>query len=253
MLRGMYTAASGMKLQQSRQENITQNISNVNTTSFKRELIISKSSFSKLLKNKDEVFKNTKVNELGTLELGVEIDEKNINYNQGILEETNSNLDFAIEGSGFFAIEGEDGTYYTRDGNFKLDGVGRLVTNNGDLVLGEDVNTGEVKYITANDGKLQLDNKGTINGDTNLIVRDFEDYNSLEKVGHNLYSVRYGNILDGNNYTLRQGYLEKSNVDILEEMVNMIEVSRMFQTNSRVLQSYDDTLGKAVNEIGRIG
>jgi flagellar basal-body rod protein FlgG len=135
-----------------------------------------------------------------------------------------------------------------------------LVTQNGGYVLGKDVTTGELSPMKLGTGKVSVDEKGNVSVDSNLKysipLYDFDDYNSLEKLGNNMYGIKDNNtvprIMDAGNYTISQGKLEQSNVDITSEMVSMITNLRSYQANQRVLQAIDETLGKTVNEVGAL-
>lgn len=251
MIRGLYTAASGLILGERRQENVSNNLANINNNSFKKTLIISKSTNSANISNKD-----SKTNSIGSLSIGTEIDEYYLDFSQGNLNVTDNNLDFAINGKGFFVVEGENGErLYTRDGNFKVDNDGRLTTVHGDPVLGVNSNKGNEQYIFINESDFKVDSSGRfVEGNTynSLLVADFEDLQSLNKTGENLYTTESEAIYNSSNYEVFQGYIEGSNVNPTDEIVNMLETNRHFQTNYKILQQIDEMLGKAVNEVGRL-
>ena len=137
MLRGMYTSISAMVNLQSSQTVITNNIANVNTTGFKEERLMSKTFDDVLISNNDRYSNGVgHYQELGTLNFGVKIDEIKTNYNQGSLVETENQTDFAINGKGFFTVRDNEGNlFYTRDGAFKVNRDGYLVTSSGYSVL----------------------------------------------------------------------------------------------------------------------
>lgn len=259
MLRGLYTAVSGLVTLEKQQSNISNNISNATTTGFKNDILITKSFDEVMLQNKDKVVGNKNVTQkLGTISLGAEIDNITTLFTQGDLKSTEKSTDFAIDGRGFFVAQRNTGAgaeaVYTRDGNFKVGVDGYLMTSNGDKVLGVNRNTGAVEPIFVGAEEIVLDSQNNLflgNVAThNLATADFEDYSSLEKIGDNYY--RGENPIMNANVSVEQGYLESSNVNIANEMINMMTTMRSFETNQRVVSIIDETLKKAANEVGSI-
>ncbi|MTI65700.1 MAG: flagellar hook-basal body complex protein [Firmicutes bacterium] len=251
MIRGLYSATTGMLVQKRKQENVSENLANLNTNSYKKQQIINKSFNEMYVKNRE----NGGLDTIGTLELGTEIDEVYTDFTQGLLNQTNKNKDFAIDGNGFFTIEGDGELLYTRDGNFKVDSSGRLTTKQGYPVLAEGLSKGDDGYIYVKDKDISVNENGEFKLDGNerrFMIVDFNDKALLEKRGENIYSSEENPTAFNLDTKVKQGYLEKSNIDPLEEMVRMIEITRNFESNYKTLQSIDDTLGKAVNEVGRI-
>lgn len=246
MIRGLYTAVSGMITQEAKQDVVTNNLANVNTVGFKVDNLGVKSFNEVLLSNRDKIVngKNVKVN-LGTINFGSKIDEVATSFNQGTLDKTDKETDFAINGRGFFVVERSNGInterYYTRDGHFHVNSQGFLVNDSGDNVIGINTSTGQEGPININVNKLDQ---------FNMMLVDFEDYNSLTKIGDNIYSGEGQQIAA--NGEIKQYSLEKSNVNITREMIEMMTVMRTFETNQKIIQSLDETLGKAANEIGRV-
>ncbi|MCB2288894.1 flagellar basal body rod protein FlgG [Clostridium sp. CS001] len=260
MIRGLYTAVTGLITGEAKQSVVTNNIANANTIGFKSENLSIKKFDDVLIQNYDKVVngKNTR-NVIGSLSMGSEIDDLNTYFTQGLLQQTNKSTDFGIEGSGFFAVQRNNGienkTYYTRSGDFHIDRLGYLVTDSGDRVLCKNKATNDTEPLFVGDGKLQVDKYGDISvNDENLYkfnTVDFQDYKTLNKVGDNLYDAL--SPIENTNITVRQNTLEKSNVNVTNEIVNMMTVMRNFESNQKVMQSIDETLGKAVNEVGRVG
>lgn len=257
MLRGLYTAVSGLVTLEKQQTNISNNIANATTTGFKNDILITKSFDEVMLQNKDKVVGNKNVTQkLGSISLGAEIDTIETAFTQGDLANTEKTTDFAIDGRGFFVVQRNTGTgteaVYTRDGNFKVGVDGNLITTNGDKVLGVNKNTGAVEPIFVGGNEILLDSGNNVflgNVATHtLATADFEDYSSLEKIGDNYYRGE-DPIMNANVY-VEQGFLESSNVNIANEMINMMTTMRSFETNQRVLTIIDETLSKAANEIG---
>lgn len=242
MIRGFYTAASGMIYENKRQENIAQNLSNIETNGFKQTLLSSISQAEATVRNQ-----NGK-HEVGSLTLKVGIDEAILSLEQGTLSVTNNNLDFALDGVGFFTLEGPEGNVYTRDGSFGVDDQGRLVSKEGYPVLSQQ------GYIYVNDGEVSLSQDGrlVVNGQTyQLSIAELSDVSLIKPLSNNTYGYE-GEVNQSTTFTLNQGMVEGSNVDAINEMVKMIESSRAFQMNSKVLQAMDELMSRSVSEIGRI-
>ena len=165
--------------------------------------------------------------------------------------------DLALSGEGFFAIEftnkaGETDTKYTRAGQFTLNKDGYLVTEEGDYVL--DTQNRRIRLNTLIDSSITDD--GTIyqNGQAvaKIQVTDFEDYDYLEKYGETYYQPIQGAKTIAAKAQVKSGYLEMANVQIVSEMVNLISITRAYESNQKVVQTIDDTLDVAVNQIGRV-
>nr|WP_317331058.1 flagellar hook-basal body complex protein [uncultured Romboutsia sp.] len=256
MLRSMYASVSSMITLQARQGIITNNLANINTTGYKSETLVAKSFDDMLLYNKDSYSEGvSKVNELGSLNFGVRIDDTVTSYKQGALVSTENNTDFAIVGSGFFQVTDEqNNTYYTRDGSFKVNAQGYLVTNSGHYVMGTNSQNGNLERIYVGSDLITItsDNSIAINGENmyKFNIVDFENYDNLTKYGNNLYTGDGG--FNSNNYNIQQKYLEGSNIDYINEMALMMETVKEFEANQRVIQTIDSTLSQIANEIGSI-
>jgi len=259
MIRGLYTAVTGLITGEAKQSIVTNNLANANTTGFKSENLSIKSFDDVLIQNNAKVVngKNTK-NTLGSLSMGSEIDDSNTYFTQGVVGTTDKATDFAIEGRGFFTVKSDNGittnNCYTRSGDFHVDGQGYLVTDSGNKVLGKNKVTGDVEPIVVGNGKLQSDKYGNISIDGKNLYKfdtvDFADYSKLKKIGDNLFQGT--SPIDNANITVKQNALEKSNVNVTSEMVNMMAIMRNFESNQKVIQAIDETLGKAVNEVGTV-
>ncbi|MBV7272199.1 flagellar basal body rod protein FlgG [Clostridiaceae bacterium UIB06] len=256
MIRGLYTAISGMITQEAKQDVVTNNLANANTVGYKEDNLAITRFDDVMLQNYDKVVGGKNVrNEIGTLSLGSKVDSINTDFTQGMIQNTEKPTDFAIEGRGFFAVQRNDGVsngqYYTRDGHFHVNMNGTLVDDSGDTVLGRNLQTGQLGPINIGAEKFECDASGNIslNGTPmyKLYTADFNNYSSLKKVGDNLYQ---GDNAAPNNAVVRQNSLEKSNVNVINEMANMITTMRSFETNQKIIQSLDETLNKAVNEVG---
>lgn len=251
MVKGLYTAYTGLVNQQNRLDVVSNNLANAATTAYKKEGLTSQ-SFDEVMaiKVKDTTVGNRN-QYIGDLNLGVKVGESYRDYTQGSFRETGEDFDLALSGDGFFSISytnkaGETSTMYTRDGNFSMTKDGYLVTKDGDFVLGE----GGVIQLPTDAAKISIDRDGTITADgvqvDKLAIADFEDYNYIEQYGENLYRALDTATAKDATGQVYQGYLEQSNVNVVSEMVEMVTISRAFEANQKAMNAADDTLKKAV-------
>jgi len=250
MVKGLYTAYTGLINQQNRLDVVTNNLANATTTGYKKEGTTSQ-SFDSLMAIKINDPTNGNINQnIGPISLGVKIGENYRDYSQGSFKNTSGSYDFALSGNGLFSISftnktGQESTMYTRDGSFQMAQDGSLVTKDGDFVLGQD---GPIVLPT--NATISVDETGGIYADGQYIdqfaITDFEDNNYIEQYGENLYSAVDGATKKDATATVMQGYLEMSNVNVVSEMVQMITISRAFESNQKVMNSIDETLQKAV-------
>ena len=258
MVKGLYTAYTGMINEQNRMDIMTNNLANASTVGYKKEGSTSQ-SFDDVLtvKIKDQSVGMRNVQRLGVKNPGVKIGENYTDYSQGSFRITGNTYDLALSGEGFFAIEftnkaGETDTKYTRAGQFTLNKDGYLVTEEGDYVL--DTQNRRIRLNTLIDSSITDD--GTIyqNGQAvaKIQVTDFEDYDYLEKYGETYYQPIQGAKTIAAKAQVKSGYLEMANVQIVSEMVNLISITRAYESNQKVVQTIDDTLDVAVNQIGRV-
>ncbi|RLL42927.1 flagellar hook-basal body protein [Oceanobacillus piezotolerans] len=267
MLRGFYTAASGMMSQQRVQEALANNIANINTIGYKADQTTLRAFPELLLQQMGSKEIPTKhrlnlpnSNPIGSINTGVYVQETVPNFSQGDLNETGKVEDVALlqgqlpdeNGALFFTVQNEDGELrYTRNGNFNVDGNGFLVTNQGYYVLddaGNPIQTDGLEFTITPDGLIQ-----TANGTTQMGISYVPNADDLTKEGNDLFNGEAMAVPAGVTYRVQQGFLEKSNVDALQTMTDMMNAYRLFETNQRVLRAYDESMGKAVSEIGRIG
>lgn len=257
MVRGLYAAYTGMINQQKRMDTVTNNLANATTTGFKREGLTSK-SFDQMLTIKIKDLSVPYLNEgIGRMSLGVKIGENYTDYSQGSFKETGNTYDLAIEGNGFFAIsftdkQGNESVKYTRDGEFTTDADGNLRTLEGDYVQGQGGNI----TIPTEAANISVDANGDIYADGEYVdtiqIVDFEDYNYLKKYGENLYDIVDGAAETEAAADIRQGYLEMSNINVVKEMVEMINITRAYESNQKLIQTEDEMLDKSVNTVGKV-
>lgn len=253
MIRGIYTGASALNVYELKQEVLANNLANLDTPGYKKDVFSVESSKNISLYR----FTNKEENPalLGEVSFSVQPGTTSyIDFSPGRIESTGNTLDLAIEGEGFFVVNVDGEEAYTRAGNFTLDRNGRLVTISGYPVQGRN---GEI--IISPIGEIQFDDRGRIllNGEIidELQVVDFDDRSGLQKREGNLFVRRDTTIqgVEAQNFRIRQGFLEKSNVDIIEAMVDMITALREYETSQKAILSHDETLNRAANDIARLG
>lgn len=250
MIRGLYSAARAMAVESKKQEVISNNLANVDTTGFKRDMLI-------VMSEAGTVFRNDKSGRVpvGDLLKSPLVEMVATNFAPGMLEETGRTLDVAILGDSFFVLQTPEGLRFTRDGSFSLDGEGYLVGAGGGYVLGADG-----QRIQLPGDQVRIDEEGGIwnKADDSFLGRlglaDFspEALQGLEKRGHNMFEATGLQPEFPGNGRVRQGFLEKANLDLVREMVDMMSVLRTYEANQRMLQAQDEVLGKSVNEVGRV-
>jgi flagellar basal-body rod protein FlgG len=263
MERALKTAATGMYAQQLNVDAIANNLANVNTTAFKDTRV----EFQDLMY---ETLRATGVPDQqgGTPPAELQVGDGTVpssttrDFSQGGLTPTQNQLDFGIQGDGFFKIRMPDGTdSYTRDGSFKISSDGNLVTSNGYIVEpGLTIPQDTTSLTVGSDGAVQA----TVSGQTNpvtlgqLQLAKFINPVGLHAVGSDLYQETvgsgtpvFGNAGSTGFGTIQQGYLESSNVSVVTEMVNMIQAERAYELNSKAIQTADGMMQEANNLKGQ--
>ncbi len=255
MIRGWYIGASGMTAQQNRLDAISNNLANVDTAGYKKDVTVSKNFPELLLRrmNFDGVYETPfgsadAAPVIGKLGLGVETNENYTDFEQGSFKATESKTDFAFGGEGFFSVQTPYGERYTRDGNFIVGKEGILLTKAGYPVLGENgyIQVGDKDFSVNEDGMIySADNNDVI--DRFKVVR-FDNERYLKKMGGSLYSSNEisgpAHIAEGNERPkFLQGFIETSNVNVVNEMVQMIEVNRAYEANQKTITSEDSMMG----------
>lgn len=239
--------------EQYRMDIMSNSLANVNTVGFKKEGSTSQAySDVMAVKIKDWTETPNTPKKLGNMSLGVKIGETYTDFSQGSFRTTENTYDLAIGGKGFFNIEftnkaGETSTKYTRDGGFTITKDGYLVTKDGDYVLGEN---GRIQLSTTA-GATVFDRAGNIYQDDRLVaslkITDFEDTNYLTHYGETMWDAMEGAVeKEPENTEIFQGFLEMSNASVVKEMVNMITISRQYESNQKMLTTFDETLEKTM-------
>lgn len=259
MMRALYTAASGMLTEQMNTDNIAHNLANVNTTGFKKSRIEFQDLFYQTMREAGTpITQGASIPVPLQIGLGVRpVDEQKM-FLQGNLTETDLQYDIAIEGEGFFQIKMPNGEIgYTRDGSFKIDKDGNVVNANGYYLeppISVPQNT--TSFNVTEDGAVTVNIPGQVDpqeiGQITLVR--FINPAGLNRIGNNLYieTAASGPAIEGQPLlegfgSLRQNFLEQSNVKVVEEMVNLIVAQRAYEVNSKAIQTSDDMLGVANN------
>lgn len=264
MFRALTTGALGMSAQQKSVDNIANNLANVGTTGFKRSTVAFQDLFyENVASSKHGSAANRVSNDAPDLQIGHGARAVSTirNFTQGSISETGNALDLAISGSGFFQVEMPDGSIgYTRDGNFSRDSTGMLVNNSG-LPLADQIEIPEdaVGVNISQDGMVtaQMAGDGAAIDLGQIELAKFVNPGGLEALGDNLFGETeasgmpfYGTPGMESFGVMRQGFLEQSNVDIVNEMVQLIEAQRAYETNSKMVQTAEDMMSMT-NQIKR--
>ncbi|MCV2364331.1 flagellar basal-body rod protein FlgG [Paucibacter sp. DJ1R-11] len=256
MIRSLWIAKTGMEAQQTQLDTISNNLANVATNGFKRSHAVFE----------DLIYQNLRQSGANTTEqtqlptglqvgLGVRPVATSRIYSQGNLQQTTNNLDLAIKGNGFFQVQMPDGTTaYTRDGSFQLDSAGQIVTNNGYTVLpGITVPANAQSLTIGNDGTVSITVPGSPAPQTlgQVQLANFVNPAGLDPKGQNLFSETASSgtpnagAPNANGLgALQQGFVETSNVNVVEELVSMIQTQRAYELNSKAVQTSDQMLQK---------
>ncbi len=252
MIKGIYTAFTAMAGAWHYQDMLANNIANSTTTGFKREVAV-KQAFSDVLLSQQVPVPaplSARIQQVvGQIGAGSFVAEFSTDFAGGALESTGGDLDLALD-AGFFAVEAPGGqVFYTRDGRFGRDASGNLVTSHGYYVLDAD---GE--HINLPSERVSITPGGVIStppGDiATLQVVDFAP-GQLSRAGEAYFTATDpGTLIDG---AVRQGYLEASNTNIVEELTSLLAVQRTFQANQTLLARLDGTLDLAAGELGQLG
>ncbi|WP_424766627.1 flagellar hook-basal body protein [Paenibacillus sp. sgz302251] len=287
MLRGMYTAASGMIAQQRRHDTVTNNISNINTPGYKQTNAVTRSFPEMLLSLTGAGAEHSKT--IGKWNSGVLAEESLSIHLQGDMMQTNNASDFALvsnievegmsfDASGkyvspdgevffqpqaFFTLQDQNGEIrYTRGGKFTLTEQGFLMSNDGSNVLGADGQPIQLPVGMGLDSLKLMDDQSFIdengqNVGVQLLISRIDNPNLLVREGDG--NFRFSNdqgeavaLAPGERVEVRQGYVERSNVDAAQAAVDLMSALRAYEANQKVIQFYDQSLDKAVNQVGRV-
>lgn len=239
MYKGIYISMTGMAMRENELSAISNNLANINTMGYKRQSFASR--LYPLLSGKPSepraIYQNARIQTFfGT---------QTLDTSQGLLRKTGNPFDLAIQGEGFFAVQRGNRVFYTRDGSFTKDNENFLVTQSGLRVLDENNNT-----ITIDGTRIEIGQDGSVYVDGNLISKiKLVSLDGVRHVGDSLYEGRELGEATGK---ILQGWLESSNVNPMNELVQMIQAIRNFEFAQRVTTNFDQLAQRAVSEIARI-
>ena len=248
MVKALYSAASGMLGQQMRQEAVANNIANVSTTGYKKAVPTQRGFYQIYLGALAMVeLQRGDVPGGGTL-----LDATASDFSQGPIEHTGERLDVALDGPGFFVVEGPAGTnLYTRNGHFTRNENGELVTENGYRVQGEGgaITASGADVMLTDDGRVLVD--GTESGVLQVVT--FDNTRKLVRVGDTMFAASPDVVPSiAETATMVPGALEASNTSIAREMLEMLTTLRNFEANQHIVRAVDSTLDRTINEVGRV-
>ncbi len=257
MLRGLWTAATGMSCQQSNIDAIANNLANVNTSGFKKSRVNFQDLMYQTLRTAGaSTASGGQIPSGIQVGMGAKVVSVEKLFSQGDFSQTKNQLDMAIQGKGFFKLTENGKDVFTRSGAFKVDKDGFICDSNGNRLQPEFAIPSKTASITIdNGGKLVASGSdGKELGSIQIQLFDFANSAGLQSIGHNLFvpSDGSGDPVQGNPGedqfgTVLQGFLEMSNVDVVEEMINMIMAQRAYEMGTKVIQTSDQALQQASN------
>lgn len=266
MVKGLYTAHTGMVNEMKRLDILANNLANADTTAYKKEGTTSR-TFADEMSYRIKDSSNMNIpKKLGDITYGVHLGQVYTDYSTGNFKVTDNATDLAIEGNGFFAVsftdkQGNTSVKYTRDGSFTVNKEGYLVTKDGDYVLNTtgamNGDPSQNNYVRVDpNAKITINKLGYVIQNDQIVgtvgLVDVDNYDYLEKYGENLYNLLPGGNTIATDANVEQGTLETSNVNVVNEMVNMITIQRAYEAGQKVITSIDSTLDRAVNNVGKV-
>jgi flagellar basal-body rod protein FlgF len=267
--KGIYTALSGAKAQSLRLDTIANNLANVNTTGFKKDQQVFKEYLTSNEKD-PEVMKVPRIPASVESFYDMQGGDKSFvdtagtytDFSQGSIKSTGNNLDIALDGKGFFEIDTPQGLRLTRNGSLKVDSNGLLVNSQGMPILKtapEGTAPNERVIQVSNKQNIQIQDNGDIYDGQTLIARisviDVVNKESLHKIGTSNYAFKPNfrpEVVNVATPSIKQGFLEGSNVNVVQEMTDMIATTRMFDSTQQAIKAYDSMNDKLINVIGSV-
>jgi flagellar basal-body rod protein FlgF len=233
MLDAITATQLAMQVDQLKLQSISQNVANMNTPGFKRE-VVEHMGFDDQL--------NVQFNDINQ-----QIQRTQIKT-QGTLNQTHNPSDVALTGSGYFQVQGEQGIFYTRRGDFQITNHGELATATGEVLLGK---SGSIKV---EDNNFTIDAQGTLWVDHHKVDQlnlvQFNQPDLLHYVGQGLYQTDESPTPTDTSTRVLQGFIEQSNIKSIDEMMDMVKNSRHFEANQRIMRTADNLLATAINQLG---
>ena len=258
MYTGLYTAVAGSLTREKQLEVLTNNLANTNTTGFKADKVLFQGALTQAIVGEVQITEQmpTVVTSIDPLHNRHIPQQPHIttytDFSQGALRETGNQLDLALEGSGFFVVNGpNDETLYTRQGSFSINSEGILVTQNGLPIEGE---SGPIQI---NGNQINIDKTGGISVNGQLVNRlklvDFQQPYPLEKAGDALFRsiTKDPETIEPLNISVNQGMVELSNDSTIQLLSKVIQTSRVYEVYQKMITTFDETAKRAVNDIAR--
>lgn len=264
ILRGLESAANGMQALIEQNDSTASNVANVNTTGFKKQALTFRNIYDSTVSQKDKL--TDEIRGIGELSIGSQVQKLTYDFSQGVLDRTGNTFDIAIQGDGFFKIQSPDGNIsYTRNGSFTLNNNGNLVTKDGGYVLDDKgkqikIKTNDVVMRSLNDIIITEDGQIQLSNDQNQItmqkigVYDFANKEDVICTGGSQFKPINPNTnpeLKAEKFSVQQGSLEMSNVNVVNEMMKTISTSRNYESLSKLVKSSSDSL-EQVMRVGRL-
>ncbi|SCZ77755.1 flagellar hook-basal body protein [Acidaminobacter hydrogenoformans] len=262
MIRSVYQTSMSMLVQQKKQEAHANNLANVETAGYKSQALVSEAAFS-------EVFVNHASGNgagaviLGSMPMGVRVAGTETDWTQGMLVETGRDMDLALEGPGFLAFESPQGIVYSRNGALHQNQAGEWVDPSGFRLMAS-ASEGDLKAVRSLPGEaLTFSASGELFGEDGTVLGHLPVYGALggaeaglgaglELLDGGYVRIAPDGLIELEGTRLRQGMMESSNVNSTSTMIDMMSTGRLLQTQQRVLSTLDETLNRAVNEIGKV-
>ena len=239
MIKGIYTSASGMLPEVKRQDLLANNVANASATGFKKDTM-----FTRILSGVEKRLRTNRP------EWEIDIDtEVAVDFTPGVFDRTDNPLDLAIDGDGFFVLQSPEGeTLLTRAGAFQVDANGFLSAPGGLTLIGEGgpISVGSGQVSVSRNGQVEVNGVAV----DRIIPQTVEDVTRLERRGGAMFAVPEGEELIAlPNSEILQGYVERGNVDLVREMVDMIVAYRTFEANAKALQTQDQSLEQLLRRV----
>ncbi|MCX6135306.1 MAG: flagellar basal-body rod protein FlgF [Ignavibacteriales bacterium] len=247
MIKGIYNSGTGMQPRMTRLEVLANNIANSATTGYKRDSLFI------------QAMKDAGLSQVEGLADLKGLDSKQFtDFSEGSFAQTHNPLDLAIQGKGFFVVETPQGIKYTRNGGFSLSQDGTVVNAEGYPVLSTSGHIQIPRPEKAVGSSITINERGEVTVGKAVLgqlrIADFRDMSQLRKAGQTMFTTdapEQRAAVDGHSVVIRQGFLEESNVEALGEMIQLVELSRSFETDQRTIKAQDTTLERAL-DVGRV-
>jgi len=262
MMEGLYIAASGGTKQLKKLDVLSNNIANINTQGFKKDMLVyeeKKTPFQQLNQNIFDANMGNSFRGTDPAVSYVQVTQSMTNFEQGSLIKTDNPLDVAIEGKGFFVVNTPEGERYTRNGNFHLDGSGQLVDQKGNMLM---TRSEEPILIPFGTKQISINQDGSVFGGIEIDqdplgqikIVNFNNLHALKKEGEGFYKISDSSVKEilVNDAKVLQGFTENSNANAIHEMTQMIETVRQLEAYQKIIQSIDEADEQSVNSLGRV-